>query len=502
MGMRCSTRRWLGIGAGVACAGLLAVGAVLAQPKAGQAALPASGASAAPAASAAAAASTASTASAPAPAIAASPANPAQARVERGRYLATMGDCIACHTAPGGAEFAGGRALQTPFGVILSANLTPDRETGIGRYDAGTFYRALHEGVDAEGRHLYPAFPYNYYTRVSGEDSDALFAYLQSLPPVKHPLQRNRLPFPFNIRALMAVWNWLYLDAGPYQPDPARSAQWNRGAYIAEGLGHCQACHTPRNVLGGPKDKLAFRGGRFADLFAPDLTPDERTGLGRWSDAALTEFLRAGRNVHGGASAEMGEVVGFSTSHLSDGDLAALVSYLRSLPKPPPDSIPAPDAGVMRQGEAIFTDTCSACHRMDGSGVPRYFPPLKGNANLQQHDPTSVLHFILNGTRHMPTARAPTPLSMPPFDWKLNDEQVAAVATYARNSWGNAAPAVTPAQVAELRKRLAEHTPRPPAPVPPSGMRQPGAATLAPAGTDSRQNGTPQAGQAAPGGRS
>ncbi len=429
------------------------------------------------------------------PAAAAPAAVPPE--VERGRYLAAVGDCVACHTVPGGARYAGGRPLQTPFGTVLSANLTPDEETGIGRYTPDTFYRALHEGIDREGRHLYPAFPYNYYTKVSRTDSDALFAYFRSLPPVKHAVDRNQLSFPFNIRGLMAVWNWMFLDAGTYRADPAKPAAWNRGAYLVEGLGHCQACHTPMNRLGNARQDEAFRGGRFGDWFAPDITPNRRTGIGGWDRDALLEFLREGRNVHSAASAEMGEVVAFSTSQMTEGDLAAVVDYLRSLPASSDLTVKPPDVGVMQQGQAIWQDSCSACHRMDGQGVPRFFPPIRGDANVQQHDPTTVLHFILAGTRRVPTAKAPTPLGMPAYAWKLGDDQVAAVATYLRNSWGNTAPAVSTADVADLRKKLATgevHEKR--ATV--GGMAQPGPNTWAPAGTDSRDNGTPQAGRAAP----
>lgn len=421
----------------------------------------------------------------------------AQTQIERGRYLTALGDCVACHTEQGGARFAGGRPLETPFGTVLSANLTPDDATGIGRYTADTFYRALHEGIDKDGRRLYPAFPYNYYTRITREDSDAIFAYLRSLPKVEKQIDRNQLPFPFNIRWLMTFWNWLFLDEGPYRPDPSQSAEWNRGAYLVEGLGHCQACHTPRNRLGGSKNGEPFRGGRFAQWFAPDITPNQRTGLGRWSRDELLEFLRNGNNVHSGASAEMGEVVTFSTSQMSEADLSAVVAYLRSVPASPSLAVDAPDERVMQQGRAVWEDQCSACHRMDGQGVARIFPTLKGNPNLQQRDPTTVLHFILAGTRRSPTAGAPTPLSMPAFYWKLSDEQVAAVATYARNSWGNAARPVSAKEVAKLRARLRLDTVRRETESS-AGMRQPGPGTLAPADTDSRDNGTARAGSVVP----
>ena len=422
--------------------------------------------------------------------------SPTAAQIERGRYLAALGDCIACHTPAGRAEFSGGRPIVTPFGTVLSANLTPDRATGIGRYTPDTFYRALHEGLDHEGRHLYPAFPYVNYTKVTRQDADAIYAYLRSLPPVTHAVDRNQLSFPFNIRGLMSIWNWMYFEPGNFKSNPAKPAEWNRGAYLVEGLGHCQACHTPRNAMGGAKRDQAFRGGAFDTWFAPDITPNTRIGIGSWQREDLLEFLRSGLNMHSAASGEMGEVVGYSSSQMSDADLSAIAVYLADQPASPmPDVRPVGDA-QLSQGRAIWQDTCSACHREEGAGVPRYFPPLKGNANLQQRDPTTVLHYILAGARHAPTAKAPTPLSMPSFAWKLDDGQIAAVATYARNSWGNAAPAVTASQVADLRRRLIKTGPAATAAAP-KDLKHPGPLTLAPAETDSRENGTLHAGNAA-----
>jgi mono/diheme cytochrome c family protein len=419
--------------------------------------------------------------------------------VERGRYLVALGDCMDCHTPAGAQPFSGGRPVSTPFGTVLSANLTSDAATGIGRYTADTFYRAMHEGIDHEGRNLYPAFPYNNYTNVTREDTDAIYAYMRTVPAVQHEVDRNQLKFPFNVRALMTVWNWMFLDKGPLHEDTSKSAQWNRGAYIVQGLGHCEACHTARNLLGGQKHEAAFQGGAFDTWFAPDITPNRRTGIGGWSSDDLLEFFREGRNVHSAASGEMGEVVGFSTSQMNDADLAAVLAYLADRPTSPDIAVAAPNAGVMTQGQAIWQDACSACHRMEAQGVPRYFPPMKSNANLQQNDPTTVVHYILAGAQHRPTQRAPTPLSMPAFDWKLDDAQVAAVATYARNSWGNSAAAVTTEQVADLRKKLATaNGNRLLQPVAPTDLTHPGPSTLGTANTDSRDNGTGNAGRAAP----
>ncbi|HEY8047966.1 MAG TPA: c-type cytochrome [Ramlibacter sp.] len=433
----------------------------------------------------------------PAPSVNAPPAGVSTQTVERGRYLVELGDCVACHTAKGGARFAGGRTVETPFGKLLSANITPDPDTGIGHWSADDFYRALHEGIDDEGHHLYPAFPYNYYTKVTREDADAMYAYMRTVPAVKHEVHSNQLPFPFNIRQLMVVWNWMYLDKGPYRPDASKPEQWNRGAYLVEGLGHCEACHTAKTMLGGPKGDHAFEGGTFGEWFAPDITSNQRVGLGAWKDDALRDFLRRGINAHSAAAGEMGEVVAFSTSQASDGDVDAMISYLRSVKASPDPKAEAPDRQVMRQGEAIWQDNCAACHRMDGSGVPGYFPPIAHDANVQQSDPTTLVHYVLAGTRKTPTDRAPTALGMPSFFWKLSDQQVAAVTTYVRNSWGNQGSPVKVDDVAKLRKKLNLQV-REPAIAPAPDLAHPGPETLGKANTDSRQNGTAQAGQPAP----
>ena len=416
--------------------------------------------------------------------------------VERGRYLAAAGDCQGCHTTAGGAPYAGGRPLETPFGTVLSANLTPDA-SGLKGWNADQFYRAMHEGVSANGDHLYPAFPYNYFTHMPRADTDALFAYLQSLPPVVNKPDRNQLPFPFNIRALVSVWNLLYLDKTTFAPDPAHDEQWNRGAYLVEGPGHCAACHTPKTILGGPQRGHDFQGGPFGTWFAPDLTPNGRTGLGSWTRDETVTFLQTGRNPHASASGEMGLVVQDSTSMLADDDLQAIAAYLADRAAAPAPSMTPPDTAQMKAGEAIFVDQCSACHLMHAQGQTLAFPPLAHSANAQQTDPTTALHIILAGAQASPTRTAPTPFTMPAFAWKLDDRQVAAVATYVRNEWGNAAPAVGADQVARLRAKLAfdaHATPQ----SKPTPLTKPGPNTLGLPDTDSRDNGTAQAGRAAP----
>ena len=381
------------------------------------------------------------------------PAAPAASAslVARGRYLATAGDCVDCHTKPGGPAFAGGRAIPTPFGTLESANLTPG---GIGDWTPDQFYRALHTGVDDEGKHLYPAFPYTYYTRVHRADSDAILAYLKTLPAVLGPEPRNSLPFPLNIRALVGIWNALYLRKGELGSDPQHTPEWNRGAYLVEGLGHCGACHTPKDMLGGDLTTRRYRGGVLDNWAAADLTGDPRRGLGSWTVADIVEYLKTGRNAHSAATGPMGEVVAYSTSQLNDADLQAMAVYLKSFAGSPATPPAAPAPADLRAGEAIFVDQCSACHKADGSGEPRFSPPLPADANAQQAEPATLVRIILEGARTVPTAARPTPLAMPAYGWKLDDAEVAAVATYVRNSWGNRAPPVTVGAVAKLRRRL------------------------------------------------
>ncbi|PSC05947.1 alcohol dehydrogenase [Alsobacter soli] len=382
------------------------------------------------------------------------------AQIERGRYLVSAGDCYACHTADPSKPFAGGRPLQTPFGAIYSANITPDRQTGIGAWSDDDFYRAMHEGVSANGERLYPAFPYPYYTHVTRGDVLAIRAYLQTLEPIANAPPRNKLPFPLSERAVMRPWNWMFFDDGAFHPDPSKSASWNRGAYLVEGLGHCGACHTPKNVLGADMDDKALAGGTIENWFAPNLGADLRTGLGGWSEADVIDYLKTGRNSHDSATGPMSEVIQYSTSQLNDEDLHAVAAYLKDLPGEAgrvPSSASGQQtssSGLSGSGEAIFLDQCSTCHRSNGEGTPTVFPPLKGNANVQQADATTVIRVILQGARTTPTDARPTPFSMPAFDWKLSDAQIAAVATYVRTAWGNVAESVSADDVGKLRRTL------------------------------------------------
>jgi mono/diheme cytochrome c family protein len=375
--------------------------------------------------------------------------------IERGRYVAILGDCLACHTNGKDPAFAGARPLNTPFGVVYSANITPDRDTGIGAWTADQFYRALHSGRDAGGHYLYPAFPYPYFTRIDRADSDALFAYLHSLPPVHLATPRNRLPFPLNLRFLLRFWDWMYLDAREFQPDAARSAEWNRGAYLVIGPGHCGACHTPKNWAGADRARQPLAGYTLDNWYAADLTGSPRAGLAQWSVDDIVEYLHSGRNQRATASGAMQEVVAASTSQMHADDLRAIAVYLKERPAARADAPSArPATDSLLAGEAIFTDECSACHRMRAQGVPGEFPPLSGDASLQSPDPTTVIRIVLEGSRSQPTAARPTPLTMPAFAWKLNDQQVADVLNFLRNSFGNQAEPVADEAVQRLRRQF------------------------------------------------
>ncbi|GGF77400.1 alcohol dehydrogenase [Azorhizobium oxalatiphilum] len=379
--------------------------------------------------------------------------------IEKGQYLATAGDCISCHTAPGGKPFAGGRGIMTPFGVIYTPNITPDRETGIGAWTADQFVASMQHGVGKDGELLYPAFPYPFYTKVKRDDLVAIKAYLDTLDPVRSEAKPNGLPFPLNIRTALMGWNMLFFTPGEFKPDPAKSEEFNRGAYLVEGLAHCGACHTPKNMLGGDKSDKVLAGGVLDEWTAPNLGGDLRTGLGGWSTADIVEYLKTGRNAKSAASGPMAEVVYYSTQHMTDADLKAMAVYLKerapSPAVPAPKPVPAEDP-VMKAGLAVYQDNCSACHVSNGQGIARLFPDLKGSAVVQADEVETLVRIVVQGTRAAATKTAPTGPGMPAFDWKLNDVQTAALLTYIRNAWGNAAAPVTADQVKSIRGRLTD----------------------------------------------
>jgi mono/diheme cytochrome c family protein len=296
--------------------------------------------------------------------------------------------------------------------------------------------------------------PYTHFDMIPRADSDAILAFLKTVPASAYQPPANRLPFPLDIRLAMIGWNALNFRPQPFKPDPSKSAIWNRGAYLVEGPGHCGACHTPKTLLQAEEQDKALGGSQIEDWYAPDLTGNARTGLGRWSAGDIVDYLKTGRNAHSNSAGLMSEVVAYSTSLMSDFDLAAIATYLKSLAPSTDTSSPAPDPSAMRTGSAIFFDECTACHLVGGKAEPGMFPPLPGSAVAQQSNPTGLIHLILGGGRTAPTASRPTFQSMPSFAWKLSNQQVADVATYVRNSWGNKAPPVSAHQVASLRSNL------------------------------------------------
>lgn len=382
------------------------------------------------------------------------PAGPQAAQLQHGRDLVIAGDCLSCHTRPDGPPLAGGLGMHTPFGVIFTPNITSDPDKGIGGWTPDQFYGAMHTGRDDEGHYLYPAFPYVFFTNVSRQDSDAILAYLKSVPAVSYTPPDNKLPFPLNIRLVMWGWDLLFFRPHGFQADPSKSAEWNRGAYLVNGLGHCGQCHTPTNIFGANKRSHAFQGGALEHFVAPDLTSNRRTGLGAWSTAEVVQYLKTGRNDRAQASGPMAEVISYSTSLLGEADLHAIATYLQSQSASPAVTGGAPDSAAMQHGAAIYSDACASCHLEQGRGQPGYFPPLGMNAVVQQRNPEGILHMILAGTRTAPTQARPSSLSMPSFAWKLSDQEIADVTTFIRNSWGNHAPAVSAGDVRGLRHTL------------------------------------------------
>jgi mono/diheme cytochrome c family protein len=380
------------------------------------------------------------------------------AQIERGRYLTDAGDCTSCHTASGGKPFAGGRPIETPFGNVLAPNITPDQATGIGAWSDDKFYHAMHDGVSGD-EHLYPAMPYPYYTKVTRQDVLAIRAYLKTVEPVQNIVHPNQLLFPFDVRASMIGWNSLFFKPGEWQNHTDKSAEWNRGGYLVEGLGHCGACHTPKNALGADEDSRHLQGNVLQGWLAPELAGDARAATASWSADDIVEYLKTGANTHAVAAGPMAEAVANSTSRLTLDDLRAIAVYLKDQPaakEVKPASRIAADDPRMQAGQAIYADQCAACHSKDGSGIARLFPALKGRASVQSDHPDTVIRMILEGARATSTRYEPTAPAMPGFHWKLSDDEVAAVATYIRNAWGNVAPAVSADDVKSARRATAE----------------------------------------------
>ena len=378
--------------------------------------------------------------------------------VARGDYLARVGNCMACHTPQGGAPFAGGRGIETPFGVVHSSNLTPDKAHGIGDWTSAEFWRAMHHGRSRDGRLLYPAFPYPSYTEVTREDSDALYAYLHSLPAVAQANRPHALRFPYSTQAALGVWRALFFAPGAPRLEPAQTAEYNRGAYLVNGLGHCAACHTPRNALGATTEAKAFTGGLIPvqNWYAPALNAVAEAGVQQWPLDDVVALLQTGVAPHGSVMGPMAEVVFRSTQYLSDADARAMAVYLQALPQDggkAPAASPRPSAATLARGGKVYEQQCAQCHGGQGQGQPGAFPALAGNRAVVLADPTNVVRVILQGGYLPATAGNPRPHGMPPFQHLLADEDVAAVASYVRASWGNQAGAVATIDVYRARER-------------------------------------------------
>jgi mono/diheme cytochrome c family protein len=375
------------------------------------------------------------------------------ALIERGAYLARAGNCAGCHSARGGQPYAGGRAIPTPFGTVFAGNLTPDAETGLGRWSADAFWRAMHHGQSRDGRLLVPAFPYDSYTRVSREDSDALHAFLGSLPAVSQANRPHALRWPFNTQLALAVWRTLYFEPQAFTPEPAQSAEWNRGAYLVRGLGHCAACHSARDALGGTAGDLT--GGRLPApaWLAPSLRAESEAGVQHWDTARTVELLQRGTTAGASVMGPMAEVVFESTQHLSAADLRAMAVYLQSLA---PQAIARPSFKPARGeqlalGEKVYGQHCADCHGKQGQGAPGAYPALAGNRAVTQAEAANPVLAVLGGGFAPATVGNPQPYGMPPYRTLLTDAEIAAVVSHLRQSWGNRASPVLPQDVQRLR---------------------------------------------------
>jgi mono/diheme cytochrome c family protein len=382
--------------------------------------------------------------------------------VQQGEYLARAGDCIACHTAPGGKLFAGGRPMPTPFGTLYSSNITPSPETGIGKWSADEFYASMHTGRSNDGGLLYPAMPFGSYTKVTRADSDAIFAYLRSVPPVKAANKSQDLRFPYDNRSLILGWRTLFFTEGEFKPDASKSTEWNRGAYLVQGLGHCAMCHSAINALGGTSDSKAFQGGLIPmqNWYAPSLTSNKEAGLGNWSIAEISDYLRTGVSPRGAVYGPMAEVVYDSLQYLTDADARAMSVYLKSLSEgsPPDVAIPTVPSNerslLMSLGKVVYDGQCASCHGAQGRGMPPQYPPLAGNQSIQMESAVNPVRMVLNGGYPPGTSGNPMPYGMPPFAQFLSDDQVAAVVSYIRSAWGNTGTAISARQANELRAAL------------------------------------------------
>ncbi len=402
-------------------------------------------------------------------ALAQSPVDPSA--VARGEYVAIAGDCTACHTAPGGKPFAGGLVIPTPVGNIVATNITPSKRAGIGNYTLEQFADAMRRGVRADGTHLYPAMPYTAYAKVTDDDIAALYAYfMNAVRPVDEPTKRTDLPFPFNVRASMALWNVLFLDRTTFRPEPSKTPERNRGAYLVEGLAHCGTCHSPRNALMAESSTHPLAGGKVGGWDAPNITSDANSGIGGWTEGELVDYMRVG-DAHGKAQAAgpMAEAIDESLRHLTENDLRAIAVYLKTVPAvhDPADSRPRYAWGSAMnelstvRGVSMSTDDnaltgaqlydawCATCHQVDAQGsFDGGLPPLFHNTALGQPSTDNLVLVMLQGIRRQSTHEE---LPMPAFG-QLSDRQLATLGSWLTRQYGNPAVSVTEEQVATLRR--------------------------------------------------
>ena len=394
-------------------------------------------------------------------------AAPSATLVQRGAYLARAGDCIACHSAPGKAEFAGGLAIDSGHGIIYSTNITPDRQHGIGNYTEQQFADAVRKGVKADGTHLYPAMPYTSYAKVTDADIKALYAYFQAgVKPSTYAPPATSMNFPFNMRWGMGVWNYLFASDKPFKEQPGWSAQVRNGAYLVEGLGHCSSCHTPRGFAMNEKasdssEAKFLAGGDLNGWPVPSLR-----NLPRWDQTAIVDYLQTGRNKTAAVAGEMTAVVEHSTAHLNDADLQSIAAYLKTLSPATPRVATVKAQGVeatakkltsatnLTLGERLYLDNCSACHFVKGNGATRVFPVLDGATVANADSPAALLHVIMEGARTPSTDKAPSILVMPGFARRLDDKEVAALASFVRQGWSNTGAPVSEKDVARVREKL------------------------------------------------
>ncbi|MEO1018890.1 MAG: cytochrome c, partial [Pseudomonadota bacterium] len=375
---------------------------------------------------------------------------------KRGEYLVRAGDCMPCHTGTKGDDFAGGLPLNTPFGQVFSRNITPDKDTGIGDWSLDDFKQTMWQGKSKDGAYLYPTMPFPFYTTVTDDDIEAIWAYLQTLEPINKANKPNGLMFPMSIRESMLGWRELFFTAGRFETDSAKSDAWNRGAYLVEGLGHCGACHTPRNLMGGRIESEKFAGAQVDDWWAPNISTNEGTGVGEWSKDELKTFLKTGVDKRKSTVfGPMAEVVHASLSHLTDDDLDDMATYLldsRSTTQSAAESAVAMTPEERQHGGEVYVGNCIACHQEKGAGVAGSIPPLAGNPAVNALEPYNIISAVLHGIPATDKFAA-----MPDFASKLGDQDIADLANYIRTSWGNTGePNVTPALVKHWRDGIDE----------------------------------------------